>query len=1047
MAIIASPYTRLFWNEYLLDPTRHDYNIVFDQTITGPLDIERLSRALTQLVSDHLLINSHLIEINEHLYWQTNESIEPLQVFEDTQSENDFVKQPFQLDEGPLYRFGLFKHPNQANTYDLIIVLHHALIDGTKHNAFIHLVSNYYKQYKLESNNNLQQQAQQIEQLNHQLEQNVEIVRQYHRSNPFWTQALADMPAQNELPYSKPGQSDSSEFDELDRSVEADLIDEALINELNTTQFTLLNSLWGVLIARYCNAHHASIAYPIALKQADQLIHGAQINTIILPISFDGQTSLQDLIAQSNAHIKGYKIVDHYRYSHLPTSDIITQSPINKLNVTIARTSFKNTPFKLGDCQTSINNRYININADISLTYDPNDDDLIHFKIKYKSHLFSKQFIDNLFQHYKQLLTNAIYYPDTPLCQLSLLTPEQYQQIIYDWNQTDTPYPQDKTIHQLFEEQVQQTPDNIAVIFDNQQLTYSELNQQANQLAYYIQKQYQYNLQPDTLIALCLDRSLDMIIAILGVLKAGAAYVPIDPEFPKERIRNILEDAHCDMILTQGHYETDLQTVTHACALVAHIICLDNKPYSDQSRDNLSLINQPNDLAYVIYTSGTTGQPKGVIVDHQRFVQFLNNFVEHLTSKTNLTTYHVLSLTEYVFDVFSLDYALALMYGGQITISSLNQLKPEQLKHSTIIQQTPTTLLEVCRKQPERYLQDMVCLVGGEPLPPSYATVLLSHFNQVMNIYGLTETVVWSTGYLLNEQDTTVSIGQPLANEYAYVLDPHLQPLPIGVVGELYIGGAGVSRGYLNQPELTKQCFITNPFATQSDIEKGRNQLYKTGDLVRWLPDGNIEYIGRNDFQVNIRGFRIELGDIESHIATYPAVQQACVIALDNDDNHQANDPYLVGYYVTESGEAIDDHQLIQHLQQFVPDYMMPKFFMHLKAFPLTVNGKLDRQALPSPEANTVKVNEYIPPQTELQTQICRIWETVLNMDKIGIEDDFFKMGGNSILAIRLSLYLSNSLNTKVNVADIFQYPTVNKLANYISYQISSKSRFIQGEI
>ncbi|AJI74261.1 amino acid adenylation domain protein [Francisella philomiragia subsp. philomiragia ATCC 25015] len=614
---------------------------------------------------------------------------------------------------------------------------------------------------------------------------------------------------------------------------------------------------------------------------------------------------------------------------------------------------------------------------------------------------------------------------------MTKLSQQEYQTIVYDWNQTDSEYPRDKTIYELFEEQVKQNPNNIALVFEDKQLTYQELNNKSNQLARYIRKQYKeitsQELEADTLIPLCLKRSLDMVIAILAVMKAGCAYVPMDPEYPQERFKHILSDTDAKLIITQSHLKDKLSfyglNIESRQNNDIGIITTDTQEYLSEGTDNLPQYSQAEDLAYVIYTSGTTGVPKGVMIEHKSLSSFLLGMLDRQLS--GLSSYNVLSLTEYVFDIFALEYGIPLMTGSFVNLSTITDVNEEILSGIDMIQQTPTTL-SLLYQNYNLDLSDKFCLVGGEYLQSLVSKKLRQKFKNVINVYGPTESTVWSSSYVLQNNNT--SIGKPLSNEKIYILDQHMIPVPIGVVGELYIGGAGLARGYLNRPELTAERFVSNPFATESDRSKGYTRLYKTGDLVRWLADGNIEYIGRNDDQVKIRGYRIELGEIENQLSSIAGIKQSCVLAKQNKEN---DIKYLVGYYVADKDSSLTQESILTQLAKVLPEYMLPSILVELESMPLTVNGKLDRRALPDPEF--VNEDSYVVPTTELEITLCDIFAEVLGLEKVGVTDDFFRIGGNSILAIKLASKVTKVLDINISVADIFIYKNVSKLSSYIS--------------
>lgn len=613
---------------------------------------------------------------------------------------------------------------------------------------------------------------------------------------------------------------------------------------------------------------------------------------------------------------------------------------------------------------------------------------------------------------------------------MDTLTTPEYNRIVYDCNQSDKVSPRDKTIHTLFDKQVQQTPDHIAVVYENYQLTYQQLNDQANQLARLIRQYYtKPELIPNTLIAIYLDRSPDMILAILGILKAGAAYVPIDPESPQQRTQYLLQDTPINLVLTHDHLKPTLYEINTQAQLSLNLISLDLTPHQNYSAGNLPIDNQTSDYAYVIYTSGTTGQPKGTPISHQNLTNLVTLQKEALS--LNCDT-RVLQYASIIFDASVWEIFSTLIYGGQLfivpnsirqdAIKTLEFIDNEQINIATL----PPALLASMPYRPLPHLHTLV--LAGESASQDLMTQW-AYGRKLINAYGLTETTVCATLHVYQPGDSNTNIGKPVNNTRVYVLDSNHHSVPEGTVGELHIGGAGIAQGYLNRPELTQQRFIDNPFATQQDINKGYTRLYKTGDLARWLPDGSLEYVGRNDFQVKIRGFRVELGEIERALLTYSAIQQVCTLANSLKNNASSKDKYLVAYYTSYSGKSIDDQKLIDHLKCSLPTYMIPTFFVHMSNFPLTINGKIDYQALPEPNINSNIQDHYVAPQNEVQAKMCQIWQEILGIEQIGIKHNFFRLGGNSILAIDAVNEMNQQLNQHYSATDIFEYSTISQLS------------------
>jgi len=607
---------------------------------------------------------------------------------------------------------------------------------------------------------------------------------------------------------------------------------------------------------------------------------------------------------------------------------------------------------------------------------------------------------------------------------INLLPTEEFELVVKTWNNTQFQFPYEKTLIELWEEQVDKTPNALAVKFNRQSLTYNQLNVKANQLAHYIRDWYLQNLsQPftaDNLIALCLDRSLEMMVAILGVLKAGGAYVPIDPNLPQDRVNHILNDTRAKLGITQQH-------LTHKLSGL-HLIDIAEDVNQINEVHNPLKINTSSDLAYVIYTSGTTGLPKGVCIPHQGVVNRIHWMQHQYPLKASDC---VLQKTPYNFDVSVWEFLWAILYGGAVVFAQPDKHKDNQYlfdliqaENISILHFVPSMLtpfLEIVETNGliPSSLRYIFC--SGEALSTSqvrHFKELSKNHAQLHNLYGPTEVSIDVTYFDCNITDE-VYIGKPIHNTQLYILNNHLCPVSVGMVGELYIGGVGLAHGYLNQPELTRERFIDNPFETGA-------RLYKTGDLARWCKDGNIEYLGRNDFQVKINGLRIELGEIENVLTAFSDIKQSIVIARRSEAKAQ----HILAYYMSDF--AINENKIFEFLRTKLPEYMIPHAIIHLESFPLTVNGKLDRNALPNPEFIS-HADDYVAPRTDLEHTLCEVWENLLKIERVGINDDFFKLGGNSILAIQATHRMSKLLQKTINIADLLEAKTILKIVT-LSY-------------
>ena len=840
----------------------------------------------------------------------------------------------------------------------------------------------------------------------------------------------------------------------------------------NCSLYSVLLSGFYVLLSKYSNQDDIVIGTPFANRHYNQIenLIGFFVNTLVLRAKVNPDDCMVDLIHQvyhELTNAKGHqdlpfeKVVDH-----LNVEKDLSRNPVFQVMFGVqsfGKLDNKQQLFKVIDINQL--NYYNVAKFDLECFMDDSEPVISGF-FKYAVALYEESTIERMIVHYQfvlQQLANEVSptleykqpHQQRKLKDYQLLSSTDYQKIVYDWNNTDKDYPKEKTIHQLFEEQVQRTPDNVAVVFEEQSLTYRELNTRANQLAHKIRNSYKQQtgteLSPDTLIALCLDRSLEVIVAILAVLKAGGAYVPLDPEYPDERIAYILQDTQAKLLLTQSQHLAKLDQILNAEIRIEPFNCISgaamhanaglhdefgNKlykkvmlldiatpsSYQDEVDLELGVTSKSDNLAYVIYTSGTTGKPKGVMIEHKSVV----NRIEYMIDFSQISQRDVYCFkTNYIFDVSVSDVFTHLFSGAKIIATNggfdLNELamliKTYSISAIHLVPSQYEFIHEIIMNSPIQKIY-----FSGEQLSRSILNRVPSNI-MLYDYYGPTELGEITSA----KTKDLLTIGKSFDNSKTYVLDRNLQIVPIGVIGELYIAGVGLARGYLNNPELTAERFISNPFASKSDLANGYTRMYKTGDLVRWLPDGNLEYIGRNDFQVKIRGFRIELGEIEEQLLRIPQIRQACVVAKTKTETIQQ---YLAAYYVLNKdlsyGEDLSAEKILAKLGLVLPDYMLPSALMELDTLPLTISGKLDRRALPDIEF--MNTSNYVAPSGELEQTIAQIWCDILGLDKVGMHDNFFKLGGNSLNSIQLVTRIRQELNLDLRVADIFIKPTIAKL-------------------
>ncbi len=646
--------------------------------------------------------------------------------------------------------------------------------------------------------------------------------------------------------------------------------------------------------------------------------------------------------------------------------------------------------------------------------------------IEYASDLFQAATIARMAGHYQTVLSGIVSNPDQCLSRLPLLTQAERHQLLMEWNNTQANYPKNRCVHQLFEAQVDKTPEATAVVFGNQQLTYRELNTRANQLAHYLLK---LDVGPDTLVAICMERSIEMVVAILGILKAGGGYVPLDPGNPKERLRSILADTDSPVAITLERLADRLPEGA------SRLLCLDREwpMIAQEHQENPAAAANAGHCAYVIFTSGSTGKPKGVLISHKAIVNHMlwmwNVFKPQPSDR-------VLQRTPYTFDASVWEFFLPIISGATLVVARPDgHVEPAYLvdliarEKVTIIQFVPSILrvfLDAGYVEKCTSLRLVFC--GGEALTSDLQSLFFSLLKcELYNLYGPTECTIDSTFWRCQKEwdHPIVPIGRPIANLQAYLLDQELQPVPVRVAGELYIGGAGVGRGYLNRPELTEERFIADPFNSELGA-----RMYKTGDLARYLPTGDIEYLGRMDQQVKIHGLRIELGEIESVLAEFPGVREAVVLARED----RPGDKRLVAYLLPQSCVSLSQEVLRTFLRKKLPGYMIPSAFVLMETLPLSTNGKLDRKALPAPNYEEIRgATEYMAPRNATEQKLEEIWSKVFNVPRVSIRDNFFDMGGDSLLAVGLITEIATTFGKELSFNTLLQAPTIEQLAVYLT--------------
>ena len=1034
---LSSPQLDI-WFYQILHPNVPLYNIGGYARIDGPIDQARFEKALNQVIEENDALRIILHE-GKSLPTQTfaeNVHIN-LDFYDFSEKENahelalkwmkqEFVK-PFQLYDGLLFQFALCKI--SANCYYGFKKYHHLIADGWAISLIVQRVAAAYNALSTgktgEHNNYAYPDFIQNDQAYLESEKFV-------KAKHYWQNKYREVPepllVRNEVAH-KPGKILPSQRSTLclKRAFYNQVNDFAFENKVSTFH-VILGALYCYFV-RTCYREDLVIGLPTLNRSSAAFKQMVGMFVGVSPAWFRFGTDLNfvELVKSIRQELQ-----KDYRHQRFPIGEINRQlgrhQQLFDLTLSYAKhdydVNFNGHPahavyFRGGFEQNAL--------AVFIEEFHQQDDVNIYFD--YNLGAFDKDEIERLKARFEFLLGEILRQPSVPIRELQIMPFAELNKILVEFNDTATDYPRDKTIVDLFEEQVAKTPNAIAVIFENQQLTYQELNTKANQLAHYLQT---LGVKPEILVGICVERSCEMVIGLLGILKAEGAYLPLDPAYPVARLAFMLEDAQVPVLLTQSGLKEGLPETK------AQIVCLDveAKAMSQPRFENPVSDVKPDNLAYVIYTSGSTGNPKGVQIAHSSLLNFLTSMRQQL----GLTSADVLLATTAIsFDIAALEIYLPLIVGAKIVLAHRYDVTDgekllKKLNHDsiTVMQATPATwhLLVATNWKSTPQLK---ILCGGEALLRELATQLLEKCQNLCNLYGPTETTIWSLMAQVTATTDPISIGHPIANTQTYILDQYLQPVPIGVSGEFHIGGAGLARGYLNRPDLTADKFINNPFSDDPNwLRRSKDsRLYKTGDLARYLPDGNIEFLGRIDNQVKIRGFRIELSEIEAVLATHPFVTENAVIV------HEASetDKRLVAYLVPHQGQVIENTALRDFLKERLPDYMIPSAFVTLENLPLTPNGKIDRRALSQLSVSHYQLSEktFVAPQTPDEELLAGLWASVLGIEQVGVHDNFFDLGGHSLLAVNLMTRIEQQFGQKLPLSTLVEGPTIEKLATFLN--------------
>ncbi len=1024
---LSSAQTRL-WFLTQLDPQSCAYNLPSALRLRGKLNFQALEDSINEIVQRHevlrtifrevegqpqadvipkLTLTIPIIDLRGHSQADTTNEVERLRQQEE--------ETPFNLTNGPLIRLKVLYLTDDEQI--LLLNLHHIVADAWSKGVFIEELRQLYHAFSQGKPSPLPALPIQYADFAHWQQKRLQgdaLTQQLD----YWKQQLTDitplsLPTDQPRPLTQTFNGGSESFI-LPSEVTQQL--KSLAKQQDSTLFMTLLSAFVVLLYRYTQQEDICVGSPIANRSHPEIepLIGFFLNTLVFRTNLSENPSFLDVLSRvKKVCLEAYENQDfpfEKLVEKLQPSRHLNHSPLFQVMFTLQKNTTKNNLSLPGLSVEVIEKEWTTAKFDLSLNMEETEDG-VKAIFEYNTDIFERETIQRMVKHFLSLLDNIIAFPNQSIQTVPLLTELEKKQILKDWNQTEINYPKNSCLHHLFEKQVEKTPDTVALEFENDKLTYSQLNEKANNLAFYLQKS---GVKPNDLVAICMERSIEMVIGLLAILKVGGTYIPLDPAYPQERINYILEYSQVEVILTQSWvWEGNREKYI--------IIEVDTQTPNPELRTPNSEPQTPEDLAYIIYTSGSTGKPKGVEISHQAIVNFLYSMAQQPGINSDDI---LLSITTLSFDIAGLELFLPLITGAKVVLASretaidgvaLSQ-KIDQC-NASIMQATPATW-QMLIDAGWQGKKDLKILCGGEALSQPLAKDLLTKSSELWNMYGPTETTVWSMIEKI-ETEENITIGRPINNTQIYILDNHLQPVPIGIPGHLYIGGDGLARGYVNRPDLTEERFIKSPFNPDK-------RIYKTGDLARYLSNGKVEYRGRSDYQVKIRGFRIELGEIENQLNQHSEVKNSVVIAKKEASEIKR----LVIYYIAKKEESVTSEDLRSYLKTKLPDYMVPSVFIPLDEFPLTPNGKINRKALS--ELQETFINKPLtPPRTPIEKELVAIWTEILGVT-VGINDDFFTLGGHSLLATQIISRIRQQLKLEIPLRSLFEFPTIAQLSQII---------------
>ena len=1033
----VSPGQKRLWFVENFEPGNLAYNMPFDYKIKGELDVEILENSINYLIIRHESFRTVIMPLNgdtiqqvlsplpfklkvEDLGQLDNDS--KVTALEKLSAENE--KFHFHLGSYPLFIFKLVKI-NQTE-WVLLFNIHHAITDGLSVQIFLEELGQVYTALKLNQSVNLLRQPiayTDFAEWQNEWLKSAECKKQLD----YWVKELKGAPDMLQLPmdFQRPA-IQTYDGDEVNIIIDKRTTGQLhLFSQKNhASLFVTLISVFNVLISRYTQQEEFLIGIPVSGRKyhEQESVCGIFINNFPLRITPLENMTFQEMFemckrkffqAFDNQELPIDRIVEELKVKRTANISPLFQVMFNLLNMFDEEISLADSKMEMIDKRRHI------AQFDLSLHIFETKKAL-NCVFEYNTNLFKRSRIERMAGHFCELVKGLIQNPDQKIRKVPMLTKSERNVILEDWNSTTVEFPENKCIYQLFEEQVVRTPEAIAIYDEKQKVTYTELNKKANKLARHLNKS---GAVEGSLIGICIERGTDLLVALLAIQKSGCTYIPLDPIYPKDRLALILEDGNPVVMITERKLLNNLPETA-----AKNIFIEETAAYEDEPDNNTDFKVTPETVAYLIYTSGSTGKPKGVQIQQRALV----NFICSMAKKPGIQPDDImLAVTTISFDIAGLELYLPILYGATIAIATQEtSMNPELLinkindSKATILQATPVTF-RMLNSAEWKGAKGLKILCGGEAMPKELAYDLIRKCGELWNMYGPTETTVWSTveKVEVDENDKTgyINLGKPIDNTFIYVLNSEYQPVPIGYPGELFIGGDGLAKGYFNLPAMTNEKFLPDPF---SGIPGSR--MYRTGDLVQQTEAGKLEFLNRVDSQVKIRGFRIELGEIESALAQYPTTTNSVVIVREDTPG----DKKLVAYIVKKENQETDIPELRTYLKTKIPDYMVPSAFVFIDKFPLTPNGKIDRKVLPSPqESAPQEAKAYLEPQTDLQKRLADIWCEVLKSKRIGIDENFFEIGGHSMLAVTLMVKVEKEIGVRLPLASLFDHGTIQDMA------------------